>query len=194
MDNLNSTQNTKINFLYYLKIIFKNGIGVYFISLILSLLTFFYIVFPIIWSYKIKKITHKFIGTIHFGEQGNFGEKPIGISNLRLNKVFFISGIYTYFFIIFTNLIFLNSNLFHWFLFIIGFISILSYFPIIGNTSIEDLILKSTHNSIMTFVSIILILMALIFSLIIENILTLLLVTILITLILFIIIYLKKKI
>lgn len=110
------------------------GVPFIFISILVYILSFGFIIFPAVWTYKITKIKHLFIGTKEkYDAQLSF-HYNVDISQYRRSKALMAGFVFYFFFAILvkfvTNLF--DLSFYNWYVLIIFWFAFSSIIPIIG--------------------------------------------------------------
>lgn len=111
------------------------GIPSLLLSIFFYIITFGFIIFPSVWRYKIKMITHRFIGTKHRFE--NIVTKNVAISDVRIVKSLFMGYIFYFIFAILLKLILPLEGVTLWFYFALFWIAFTTLIPLIGTEGFE---------------------------------------------------------
>jgi hypothetical protein len=131
----NSVEKEKLPF-FTKKNKFKiKGIPSIVLSLCLYVFSFGFIIFPSVWRYKVKMITHRFIGTKHRFE--NIVTRNVAISDVRVVKALFMGYVFYFIFAIFLKLFLPIEGITLWFYFALFWIAFTTLIPLIGTEGYE---------------------------------------------------------
>ena len=170
----------------------KDGLGAYFFSIFLYILSFTYFIYPSIWSYKIEKIPHMFFGRTSKLELQMGHIRNMDISNLRISRTLLIGNIFFFLCFLFNKMFFYNTDIYILFFTILCIFSIFHFIPIFGIEPLENYRQKSFNISFSKFLSFCLIFLGIVTSILFENIITSLVVSFISLILLTYFIFLKK--
>lgn len=108
----------------------NKGIPVLFLSVFAYILSAGFFVYTSVFSYKVKKIPHLFLGTQQMHENDILFYYNMEISDYRISKALFFGFLYYFIFGIFLKFLFEDTFYYYWMIFILFWIGFISIIPV----------------------------------------------------------------